>query len=145
MFKPDQFIQGTIEQQTIYFAVDDSIPSGKPHYFVVLNVDPKTDQVIYLACATSKVKEALQRRSGLPADTVVVVTPSECDVLKKDSAFDCNSLFERTIQQLIEKRALGRLKFEGKMPDNIFKKLINGVLKSTLVTGKAKKLIKKSN
>lgn len=143
MFTPDQFIQGTIEQQTVYYAVDDSIPNGEPHYFVVLNVDPKTDQVVYMACATSKVREAVLRRSSLPVETVVVVRPADCPLLKMDSAFDCNNLFERTVLQLTEKRTLGKLQFKGKMPDDVFGKLIDGVLKSPLVTGRVKKLIKR--
>jgi hypothetical protein len=64
--------------------------------------------------------------------------------LKKDSAFDCNRLFERTILQLTEKRTAGRLKFVGTMPSDIINKLINGVVKSPLITRKAKKIIKRS-
>lgn len=145
MFKPDQFINGTIEQQTVYYTINEAIPSGEPHYFVILNVDPKKDQVLYLACATSKVEKTKAMRANLPSTTVVVVTPQQCEFLKKESAFDCNSLFEMTIEQLVQKRTIGKLDFKGKMSDIVFKQLIEGTLASPLNSNKAKKAVLKDN
>lgn len=134
-------IDGTIEQGAIYYFPEDSITSDAPHYFVVLNIDPKKDTILILACGTSQVKEAFVRRRNLPRETVVGVSTTECKYFKRNTAFDCNSLIQQSLNNLINKKTQGILEYKGKLSEVVLNKLIKGVLASPMVDRKHKKIV----
>lgn len=137
----DILINGTIEQGAIYYFPEDSITSDQPHYFVVLNVDPRKDAILILACGTSQVKEAFLRRYNLPKETVVEVSTTECNCFKKNTAFDCNNLIQQSLNNLITKKTQGLLDYKGKLSETVLNKLIKGVVASPMVDRKHKKIV----
>ena len=73
-----------------------------------------------LTCGTSQVERAIERRKGIPQETVVTVTPKECPELKKED---------------------GELNYKGKLTDSVLTKLISGTLGSPMAERKYKKII----
>lgn len=87
----DLTLKLTLREGSVYYFADRSLTSSEPHYFIVVNFDPVSQQVLVLGVVTSQVADAKLRRADCP-ETLVEITPATCDVLKKPSIVDCNSL-----------------------------------------------------
>ena len=82
------------------------------------------------------------QRLGFPQETLVFVSPSEYPTFSKDTVIDCNRVFEKTSQTLIEKLDQNKLKVCTEiMSDTILQKLIRGILASTQISEKIKRML----
>ena len=135
-----------IEQGSVFnFYIDFDGPKrqSKNRYFVVLNRDPKTDVALIMVTSTTQTtkKREFVKRVGISEKTIVTVLPREYSVFTKESAFDCNEIFEINMQDLIRKiEENGSMNYR-KMPDKILAKIINGVKESPRVSSGIKKLL----
>jgi len=137
-------ISETIETGSVYYFKEKGISSTEPHYFIVLNKNPRTEEFLMLVCASSQVekRKRIIKFLGFPEKTLVVVSPSEYPTFTKDSVTDCNRIFEKTIQSLIEKLEKGQLQpCEALMPKEVVQKLISGALASNQVSEKVRKML----
>ncbi len=116
---------------------------SKNRYFVVLNCDPKTDTVLVMVTCTTQVqkKKEFVERSGISQETIVEVKSKECTVLTRDSAFNCNDVFEVRTEELIKKIEEGGSMDYPKLPSNILKRIVAGVNKSPKVSQAIKDLM----
>ena len=133
-----------IQTGSVYYFEEELLSSTEPHYFVVLNKNPRTEEVIILVCASSKVDKRRQiaKSLGFSNKTLVVITPSEYSLFTKETVIDCNRAFEKIAQSLIDKLEQGKLKVCTElMPDDIVRKLIDGVMTSTQIAEKIKKML----
>src|SRR3989344_3155973 len=118
-----------IEQGSVFnFHVDfrDSKRQSKNRYFVVLNRNPKIDAVLLMITSTTQIakRKAFVKRVGISEQTIVVVSPKEYSVFSTESAFNCNDVFEVSMQDLIRKiEDTGSMNYP-KIPDGILSKLI---------------------
>ena len=88
---PDVQIRSTITLGSVYYFPEDSFKSSEPHYFIVLNIDPIDDIVLYLVCTQSDIENVRNViRKDCPYETLVEITPSEYPKLKWKSIIDCN-------------------------------------------------------
>ena len=77
----------------------------------------------------------IAKHLGFPSETLVFVTPAECSLFNRDTVIDCNSVFEKTAELLIEKLEIGKLKVCTEvLSPKIVDKLIIGILASTQVS-----------
>jgi len=136
-------IDGTLEQGMVYFYPEDGFTNDRPHFFVVLNKDPKSDEIIFLTCASSQVDKHQRwiEDMRLPASTLVIVEKGECSFLPKRTVFDCNAAQRKTRLELIEKAQKGELKIKGQLPGKILQKILSGVMRSSMVVENVKKAI----
>lgn len=84
----------SLREGSVYYFTDRSLTSPEPHYFIVVNSNPLTQQVLVLAVVTSQVENVKLRRRACP-ETLVELgpgTPNTFDVLGKPSIVDCNDL-----------------------------------------------------
>jgi len=81
----------TLREGSIYYFEERHLSSPDPHYFIVVNSDPLTQQVLVLSVVTSQVENVKLRRKACP-ETLVELAPDIFDVLKKPSIVDCNDL-----------------------------------------------------
>ena len=81
----------TLREGSVYYFVERSLTSAEPHYLIVVNFEPLTQQVLLLSVVTSKVAEVKRRRSD-SLETIVEISPATFGVLKKASVVDCNYL-----------------------------------------------------
>lgn len=126
-----------IQSGSVYYFEDDQIASPEPHYYIVLNKNPRTEELLILVISTSQVEKRRQvaHRLGFPEETLVVVSPTEYTHFTKETAINCNNVFEKPVQSLVEKLESGRLRICTElMSDEIVQRIIAGVLVSTQVS-----------
>ncbi len=137
-------ISETIETGSVYYFEEEGFPSDEPHYFIVLNKNPRIEEFLILVCASSQVdkRKRIAKFLRFPEKTLVMVSPSEYPTFRKESVIDCNRIFEKTIQSLIDKLRKKQLKpCEKLMPNEIIQKLISGTLASNQVSEKVRKML----
>lgn len=141
---PSIKVKSTIREGSVFYFAGDGFKEKIPHYYVVLNSNPLTDEVLLLVFASS-FGEGLYLKinnSPYPAETFIDVTPEQCSLLKRVSIFDCNRVFEKNIEMVVEKLSNNKLKICGCIEIEVLKRLRNGVLLSPAVTENVKNIIK---
>lgn len=137
-------ISETVETGSVYYFEEEGLSSSEPHYFIVLNKNPRSEEFLILVCASSQVdkRKRIAKFLRFPEKTLVVVFPSEYPTFKKESVIDCNRIFEKTIQSLIDKLEKRQLKpCENIIPKEIIQKLISGTLASNQTSEKVRKML----
>lgn len=139
---PEVHIRATIKEGAIYYFIEDSFGSKEPHFFVVLNRNPLTDEILILVNATTKIDKRREARKRLPPETLVEISSVDCSVLRENSLIDCNSITEKTVDTLIEKLGKSELRvcFEMLKPE-LLQRLREGVLASPIVIRAHKELL----
>ncbi len=138
------YIWTTIKRGSVYYFKDEGFSSSDPHYFVVLNKNPKNNNILILVCATSQIekRKAIAQKLKFPEETLVEVSPLDFVFFKKNSLFDCNSVIEKSIESIIEKLSNNELQIcPQDMPDDIVDTLVKGVLASNQVVEGNKKIL----
>lgn len=137
-------ILATIKRGSVYYFNEENFISTEPHFFVVLNKNPKNNNILILACATSQTerRKEIAQKLKFPKETLVEVSPSEFSFFNKNTLFDCNCVIEKSTQSLIDKLCNNCLEICNKdMPDYIVKDIIKGVLLSSQVPEGSKKIM----
>jgi hypothetical protein len=137
-------ILATIQTGSVFYFEEEELNTTNAHFFVVLNKDPRTEELLILLCASSQVEKRIQiaQKLGFPPETLVFVSPAECILFTKDTVIDCNRVFEKTPQSLINKLKIGRLKVCAEILNpNIIHRLKLGVGMSSQISEKTKKMI----
>lgn len=117
----------------LYFVHDGFIDKETRHYFVVLNEDKKSDEILVLTWATSQEFKVLERMKRYEPGTVVDVYPRDYKEFTKRTYFDCNSVRRISRNDLLAKIAMKRLRVCEPLPDEIFKRIREAVMKSKKV------------
>jgi len=138
---PEVAIRSTIRRGSVYYFPEDSFQSSEPHYFIVLNTNPLEDEAIFLVCASSKINKVKQHRSTCPYETLVEITPDQYAGFKVATIIDCNDVFEKSIDQLVDKLLKEELKLKSEMDISIVEQLREGVMSSPLVEHRIKALL----
>jgi hypothetical protein len=115
------------------------------HYFVVLNRNPQTEEILILAIASSQVEKRKEIiiKLGFPVETLVKISPTEYTQFTKETVIDCNRAFEKSIQSLKDKLEAGRLKVCVEiMPEEIVTKIVQGMLVSTQISRNIQDIIR---
>lgn len=112
-------------------------------FFVVLNVNPKTDEVLVLVTITSKTEKQEKhiKLTGEDATTLVRISPADLSFLSGDSAINCNNTYPTSLNELVKKIENGGKIYSEKVPNDILNALTSGVLKSNRVPPSHKKLV----
>jgi hypothetical protein len=74
-------------------------------------------------------------------ETAVKIKETEYAGFTKESIVDCNTVFQRNIDQIVEKVTNGDLKIKPDMPADLVKKIIEAVLMSPMVPEEVKELL----
>lgn len=115
------------------------------HLFVVLNLNPRTDENIILVSATTKHENEENyiaiRQFG--AETLVKIFDNESSVIKRESTFNCNRYIDPTLDDLCSTLAIKRVEYVGAVIEpTILEKLRQATLLSPRLKHKYKLLIK---
>jgi len=135
-----------IEQGSVFnFFVDFDNPKrqSKNRYFVILNRNPKTDMALIMVTSTTQIqkKKEFIKKIGISDKTIVEVKTKEYSIFTSDSAFNCNDVFEVKMSDLIRKiEEKGSMNYP-KLPDNILKRIIDGVKESPKISQSIKDLM----
>jgi len=138
---PEVAIRGTIRPGSVYYFPHESFSSPKPHYFVVINIDPTIDEVILLICASSKIASVRSQWRNCPDETFVVISPRQYSGFKATSILNCNHVIEQSIDQLVERLSNERLKLKPEMSIELVEQLRQGMISSPTVSSRIKALL----
>jgi len=141
---PDEIkIKATIKPGTVFYFTEETFSSQEPHYFIVLNRDPLSTNVVILVCSSSQIEKVEKRiaRLGLPCETAVKILESEYTSFTTDSIINCNEVFQRSIDQLVGKLKTNDLKIKAEMSSGFVEKLVAAVRKSPLVAQEVKDML----
>ena len=81
------------------------------------------------------------KRTGEDTETLVEIHPADFPNLTKDSAVNCNTIYQITLQDLMEKVENGGKIFSHKLPKIVIENLIRDVLKSNQVPTEIKEML----
>ena len=133
----------TLREGSIYYFTERSLTSSEPHYFIVVNSDPLTQEVLVLGIVTSKVAEVKQRRQLIP-ETIVEISPKAFDVLKKLSIVDCNDLKQVQILEFNARFVRKEIRyFDKDLPASLRNALRKAIHASPIVPDEIKALVAK--
>ena len=135
-------IKSTLKSGSVYYFVEESFTSDEPHYFIVISEHSDRDAVVLLVCSSSQIEKVKNRRRYLPTKTLVEIDPSQYSAFTKNSIIDCNQVFEKSIDEIVQKLEQGLLKMKAEMDISLVEKLRNAVLESPLIEQRIKKLVK---
>ncbi|MBE0481518.1 MAG: hypothetical protein IBX68_11140 [Dehalococcoidia bacterium] len=139
---PDAQIRSTIRPGSVFYFVEETLHSTKPHFFIVVNPEPLTDRVVILACSSSQIRKVQKRRRTCPPASLVSITPAEYPDFSVDSIIDCNFVLEKTIEQLVEKLSQRKLRMKTQMAAPLVERLRAGILQSPVIERRIKKVLR---
>ncbi len=142
-FPADIRFKLTVTGGSVLYFTEESINSDQPHYFVVLNYDPRRGFLLVLVNATTLSIDVASRANRVPMETLVDVNEEQCPFLKKPSLFDCNRAIEKSVDALIEKLDQGQLKICGNVSPEVLSRLRLGVIASKQVPPATKNKLKR--
>ncbi|MFC2084935.1 hypothetical protein ACFLS9_07760 [Bacteroidota bacterium] len=116
-----------IKPGAVYYTTIESI-SLESHYFICINETPLEDKIILLMCSTSQVERARKRieKREQPASTFVEISKIEYKDFKVDSAVDCNTCVDYSVDKIIEKFRAKSLELKEDISSEILNKLRKG-------------------
>lgn len=138
---PEVQIKGVIQSGSVYYFAEETLSSLEPHYFIVVNINPYNDTIMLLVCSSSRIDKVKNRWKACPDETLIEITTDQYREFKTQSIINCNTVFEKTKEQLIQKLSEGKLKLKLEMDESIVCKLRNGILRSPVVERRIKALL----
>ena len=132
----------TLQGGSVYYLQHPSLSSAKPHYFIVMNLNPSEDAFLVLTLASSNIAGVVRRSKNLPPETIVEVLPAEYSEFNVPSVIDCNYYFRVTKQELLQKLQAGLAAEKMRIPPHILAKLRTGVLQSPLIEDTVKDMLR---
>ena len=145
---PNVFIPICIEQGAVYFYHLDIINRDGSSYsgdrfFVILNANPKTDEVLILSTITTKIEHQRDfiKRTGEDPSTLVEISPRDFPPLHARSAVNCNTIYQMSLSDLIAKVEAGGKTFTAKLPKVIIASIVGRSLKSRQISPEIKQLL----
>jgi excinuclease UvrABC helicase subunit UvrB len=117
----------------LYFIHDGFVDKETRHYFVVLNENKRSDEILVLTWATSQEFKVLERMKRYEPGTVVDIYPKDYKEFTKRTYFDCNSVRRISRRDLLAKIVIKQLRVCDPLPDETFQRIREAVLKSKRV------------
>ena len=127
---PEVAIKASIRPGSVYYFPHEALHSPESHFFVVINIDPFSEQVILLVCSSSKIDKVKRCNKHNAPETLVEIKREEYDDFTCDSILDCNTVFPESIESLVQRLASNRLDRKSEMDIALVEKLRRGVLAS---------------
>ena len=130
----------TLRAGSVYYFQERKLTSPEPHYFIVVNQEPFSRQLLVLTVVSSKVDNVKRLRQGLPG-TLVEIGPKDYEELKVPSVVDCNVVFNKALSELAEKIQRKEVVYKKDLPPDILNAIRLGIKASPLVEDEIKRLL----
>ena len=130
----------TLRAGSVYYFQERKLTSPEPHYFIVVNQEPFSRQLLVLTVVSSKVDNVKRLRQGLPG-TLVEIGPKDYDELKVPSVVDCNVVFNKALGELAENIQRKEVVYKKDLPPDILNAIRLGIKASPLVEDEIKRLL----
>jgi hypothetical protein len=139
------YIKATIRPGSVYYFHHEALSSPYPHYFIVVNIDPISEETIILVWSSAQIATVKKRRQNCPKETLVQIMPKQYPDFLFPSIVDCNHYHEVSLAELIERLASKQLQLKTEMDMLIVKQLRQGLLASRLIPGRIKLRLQPAN
>jgi len=139
----DKLLLVTLRRGTVWKMPCRGLTSPLPHYLIVLNLAPRSDEVLVMSVVTSNIahRRELARITRNPPETIVEFGPGEYAMLDHPSCVDCNSLVTMAaveFQQIARSRSATPC---DDIPQEVLERILAGVQASVSVPANIKKLV----
>ena len=138
---PPEIIKASIKPGSVYYFREESLKSTEKHYFVVINRNPHTDEVILLVCASSQIAHVKLINKNCSEKTLVTIRPEEYSGFRVPSIFNCNIIFRRSIEVIMKKYKNNELLVKPEMDLKLVDTLRNSVLTSNQIESRVKSML----
>ena len=141
---PEQILRLTLRQGTVYYMQQRSVTSAKPHYCIVMNASPLTDELIVLSIVTSNVemRKDRARLTGERPETIVEMGPADYPELSLPSCVDCNDVKRGDASQFRSDVSRAAAVPCRDLPPGVLERIVAGILLSTQVDDRVKDLVR---
>jgi hypothetical protein len=139
---PPEIIKASIKPGSVYYFREENIQSTEKHYFVVINRNPHTDEIILLVCASSQIAHVKLIYKNCFAKTLVIIKPEEYSGFRVPSIFNCNNIFRKSIDLIMKKYESNELLIKPEMDPKLVDTLRNGVLASNQIAPRIKSMLR---
>ena len=82
------------------------------------------------------------RRRHLPAETLIEIGHKQYSGFTRPTIIDCNSILEKSIDQLVDKLASGKMRLEKEMDQSLVESMRLGVMQSPSVDRRIKDVLR---
>jgi len=134
-------IKSTITAGSVYYFHEKSIGSPKQHNFIVININPSKDTLIFLVCSSTQIEYLRKLRKNCPGKTLVEITPIQYSGFSEKSIIDCNHIFPKNIGEIARMLSKNKLQIKPVMGLRLVKQLRQGVILSPQVANEIKMLL----
>ena len=135
-------IQSTITSGSVYYYHEKTHKTSKQHFFIVINIEPSKDTVIFLVCSSTKFKNVLRYRRKCPKQTLVEIKPEQYSEFSEKSIIDCNDVYTKSIEEIASMLSQGKLQEKTVMGLRLVRMLREGVILSNIVENYIKEALR---
>jgi hypothetical protein len=139
---PLELLLGLRSGSVFYFQAREML-SEKPHFFVVVNMDPLSQEVLLLTVFTSQIDKVRQRNRERP-ETVVEFGPMDFAPLDRATAVDGNVLVRRSLGEMADLVRRKEIGFHPDLPAELLSRIRAALLASPVIEDEDKDLIRGS-
>ncbi|MCB1212133.1 MAG: hypothetical protein KDK97_22610 [Verrucomicrobiales bacterium] len=115
--------------------------SEKPHFFVVVNANPLTDELLLMTVFTSQI-DKVQQRNRERAETVVTFGPGDYAPLDRPTAVDGNVILRRSLGEMAELVRRKEMVYHPDLPPALLERIRAAILSSPVIEDEDKDLIR---
>jgi len=115
----------------------------KPHYFIVLNINPSRDGFLLLVASTTntgRIKEIIDTQKHLGGGYIFVKT-GEYECFDRDSYINCHKAHPFEIGKLKKIYEKGSVELKDSLPQGLIDKVLKGCLDSPMFKPKFRKFL----
>lgn len=130
---------------SVFYGHIAGITSSEPHYIILLNDKPITDDSFVLVVASSRVERVGFLRRQFGANTIAEIELGTEDFLPKPTYINCNDVKLLEVKYIKEKYDCRQLKcLDSSMSEGNLKQIISCVRNSRVVSEEKKNLLPKN-
>ncbi len=122
---------------SVFYFQSRELSSPEPHFFVVVNRDPLTTNLLLLTIVTSQLDKVRLRNRERP-NTVVEIEPAEYDEFTKRSAIDGNVVLEKPLAELAEMVKRKEVRYHRDLPRELLERIRTAIKASPIVVDELK-------
>lgn len=115
--------------------------SEKPHFFVVVNADPKRNELLLMTVFTSQIDKVRQRNRERP-ETVVEFGPADYAPLDRQTAVDGNVIVRRSLSEMADLVRRKEMAYHPDLPPPLLERIRSALLCSPVIEEEDKDLIR---
>lgn len=115
--------------------------SEKPHFFVVVNADPKRNELLLMTVFTSQIDKVRQRNRERP-ETVVEFGPADYAPLDRPTAVDGNVIVRRSLSEMADLVRRKEMAYHPDLPPPLLERIRTALLSSPVIEEEDKDLIR---